>query len=370
MNSMITQPLSAGSIPRKILVIRLSALGDVVLTTPAVRLLSQKYPDAEIHWLTEAPYVSMLSEIPGIRPLGYDKRGTDSGFRGLLNLRKRLKAQNYDLVVDLQNKPKTAFLRTAGKRAVAFRKRTFTESLASLFGRGALLKGPHSAQALAEALFPLGIVLPDDESSRAQALMPKLFVSGAMDAEADSQGIPCRAAASSPGAKPLVGLAPGARWETKRWPGENFAALAKKFEEKGAQILLIGARGDRDEFDRIRGILDNPENCFDTAELSVGGLCGAVSRCSLVISGDSGPAHIAAAFGIPTLAIFGPTDPARWAPRGPKADFISLSLPCSPCSNYGGKKCPLNTHACMRELQVGAVFEKALSLSGIFGDQG
>lgn len=340
--------------PEKILVIRLSALGDNVLAIPAVRLLARRFPGAAIHWLTEQPYVSLLRGVEGVEPIPYDKKGADKGLAGLIRLRRRLGQEGYDLVVDLQNKPKTGILRGAGKRSIAYRKRSFMGALKSLAGREPPLDREHTTEALAKALAPLGIGLPEGEGERQDVLTPRLKATEAMRREASSAGI-------SPSTR-TVGIAPGARWATKRWAAERFALLARRFEDEGRRILLVGGPGDRAAFDVIRGQLAHPELCLDTASLSVGGLAGALACCDLCVTGDSGPAHIAGALGVPTLAIFGPTSVRRWAPRGPFTQVATLNLPCSPCSNFGGDACPLGTHDCMAKLEVEQVHRQAMEL--------
>ena len=342
--------------PKRILIIRLSALGDVLLATPAARLITERFPKAAVHWLVEAPYAPLLEGLPYVeRVIPYDKRGAHRGIAGLWAMRRLLDQNGYGLAIDLQNKPKTAFLRQTAPRSLVFRKRTAGEAFLSLLGREKPLVKGHATALFAEALAPLGIQVP----SGAEALTPDLPLTDAMRSEAGSAGIP------QPLDRPLVGLATGTRWATKCWPADSFARLAQRLESQGCGILLIGSPGDRPAFGVVRSALSSPDACRDTSMLSVAGLAGAIARCSLVISGDSGPAHIAAALGRPTLALFGPTSPIRWAPQGPRARFVSLGLPCSPCSNYGGRECPLGTHACLREMSVGTVFGQALDLLGM-----
>lgn len=341
------------SAPAKVLFIRLSALGDVLLATPAARLIAERFPEARIDWLVEAPYAPLLEGNPRVTPIAYDKRGADRGVAGLRALRRRLKGERYDLAIDLQNKPKTAFLRGVARQVLALRKRSARQGIQSLLGREPPLVRAHATTLFAEVLAPLGIGVPTGEEGVA-ALTPELHLTEVMRAEAR----PC---ASHDGRR-LVGLAPGTRWATKCWPVEKFAALARLLSARDADLLLIGGPGDAPAFADIRAALPSGTSCRDTANLSVGGLAGAIAHCALVVSGDSGPAHIAAALGVPTLTLFGPTSPRRWAPRGPKAVHLSLNMACSPCSNHGSRRCPLGTHACMEALDVGLVAARAEAL--------
>lgn len=338
--------------PDKILLIRLSALGDVLLATPAARLVAERFPNARIDWLVEAPYAPLLTGNPHVRPIAYDKRGRDRGLKGWRQLRARLKSERYDLVIDLQNKPKTALLRGVAPRALVFKKRTLLQSLGALFGQDPPLARAHATRLFGEALAPLDIDLgPQDDERR---LVPELNLTEAMKAEAESL--------FGDSARPIVGLSPGTRWPTKCWPVDKFASLAVDLSARGFELLLIGGPDETRDFSTIRAALPPGVTCRDTARLSVAGLCGAIHHCALVISGDSGPAHIAAALKTPSLTLFGPTSPERWAPRGPNAEHLSLNLACSPCSNHGALRCPLGTHACLRELAVDTVLQRALAM--------
>ena len=337
--------------PGKILLIRLSALGDVLLATPAARLIAERFPKASIDWLVEAPYAPLLMGNPHARPIAYDKRGRDRGLKGLSALRARLKSERYDLVIDLQNKPKTALLRGVAPRSIVFKKRGLLQSLGALFGQDPPLVRAHATRLFCEALAPLDIAV---DSLREQDLLAELNLTEAMRAEAKDL--------VADSGRPLVGLSPGTRWPTKCWPVDKFAALAVDFSARGFDLLLLGGQGETRDFSTIRAALPSGVTCRDTAHLSVAGLCGAIHHCALVISGDSGPAHIAAALKTPSLTLFGPTSPERWAPRGPKAEHLSLNLSCSPCSNHGALRCPLGTHACLRELSVETVLQRALAM--------
>jgi heptosyltransferase-2 len=100
----------------------------------------------------------------------------------------------------------------------------------------------------------------------------------------------------------------------------------------------------------------------DTQHFSVGGLSAAVQACDLVVSNDSGPAHLASALGRPLVVLFGPTSPGRWAPPGDIVRVVSRTLDCSPCSNHGGRRCPIGTHACLEGLEVEVVLAATRTL--------
>ncbi len=329
--------------PKRILLVRLSALGDVLLATPAVRALKRRFPDAEIDWLVERPYLPLVEENPHAAALGYDKRGEHRGLKGWLKLRRQLEERDYDLVIDLQGKPKTALLRSVARDSLAMQKRTPLEAARALFGDDPPLVRAHAVDLFLEALRPLGVE-PDG-----QALELKVSESSRQEARELPAGR-------------LVGLAPGARWATKRWPAEHFAQLAQQLGERGFTPVLFGGPGDRNEIDAVRAAMPAGMPLVDTMSLSVGGLAAAISWLEVLVAGDSGPVHIASALGTPVVALFGPTSPARWRPLSPASEVMRRELPCSPCTNHGGERCPKGHHDCLRQLEVAPVLEAALRL--------
>jgi heptosyltransferase II len=330
--------------PAHILVVRLSALGDVLLATPAVRALAKRYPLARVDWLVEEAYLPLLEANPHARPVAYRKHGVHAGVRGLLGMRRALAAQGYDLVVDLQDKPKTRLFRGLAPRCIAFKKRTKGQALLSLVGQEKPLTRAHAVDLYLEALAPHGIE-PDG-----RALDLKLTET--MRAQAERVLPQGRVAA----------IAPGARWASKRWPAERFALVARSLKAAGYQPLLLGGKADEPVLAAVREGLDFAVP--DTTSLDVGGLAAAIASSALVISGDTGPAHVAAALGVPMVAVFGPTSPERWRPLSDRARVVRVPLPCSPCSNHGDAACPLKHHDCMQKLSVEEVLAAAKSAAG------
>ncbi len=198
----------------------------------------------------------------------------------------------------------------------------------------------HATQLYAEALQPFGIAGPGplkvSLSPQARAL--------AADA---LQGVEA----------PAVALAPGARWATKRWPAERFAAVADALAAEGASIVLAGGPGDRDAFAAMCSHLHAPV-AADLSPLPIDGLAAALARAQLLITCDSGPVHLASAVGTPALALFGPTSTVRWGPP-PPGRALSLGLACSPCTNHGGDFCPEGHHRCLDDLGVETVVAAA-----------
>jgi len=333
-------------VAERILVIRLSALGDVVLATPAARALRAHFPQAKIDWLVDAAYLPVLAHNPHLsNAIPYDRRGEHAGAAGLLRLRSQLRQPKYDLVVDLQAKPKTLALARAlgAKRVVTLQKRTRSEALRAVIGLDRPNVRMHAIEMYLEAL---GVLAVKPQGGRLECSVTE---------RGRTQAAPFFADATS-----VVGISPGARWATKRWESSRFAEVANALTREGHRVLLLGGPGDVAELTAMREKLVQP--ALDTSALGVEGLIAAVQRCKLVIAGDSGPIHIADALGVPTVALYGPTAPRRWAPRDPRHRIIHKDLVCSPCSNHGSKRCPLGSMQCMREISSSEVTAAALGV--------
>jgi len=323
--------------PQSILVIRYSALGDVVLATSVLEPLRERYPNTRIEWVTDPLYAPLLEGLPELaRVHRLAREEPDSA----LNLAARLRGR-FDAVVDLQNKVRSAVVaRVAAPLRTAFRRRTAMRALLALFGNDPPLVRAHATQLYAEALAPLGVT----RAGPVKVSLPPQAVALAADALRSVE-------------PPAVALAPGARWATKRWPAERFAAVADQLSAQGVGIVLCGGPGDRDAFAAFRAVVRAPV-AADLSFLPLDALAASLARVQLLIACDSGPVHLASAVGTPALALFGPTSVTRWGPR-PPGRALSLGLPCAPCSNHGGNYCPEGHHRCLGDLAPEAVLAAA-----------
>jgi ADP-heptose:LPS heptosyltransferase len=147
---------------------------------------------------------------------------------------------------------------------------------------------------------------------------------------------------------PIIGMAPGAMWETKRWPPERFGALAAWAFANGMQVVLTGSSSERDV---TRQVLQVAPQAVDLAgKLELDTLAGVIDRCEVFVANDSGPMHMARALGVPTLALFGSTDPGQFDFTGHALMFAGVS--CSPCSFHGLPRCPRGHLHCLLDLDV------------------
>jgi len=162
--------------------------------------------------------------------------------------------------------------------------------------------------------------------------------------------------------KRAVALAPGSVWSSKRWPLSHYARLAAMLGERGYEVWITGGRNERPLAEAIRKAAPLSR---DLTQLDIGDGAIALGEADVAVTNDSGALHMASAFGTPTLALYGPTDPAAWMPlnQSAKALLAETPLDCRPCTRHD---CPLGHHKCLVELSPQAVFaevERALAHS-------
>jgi heptosyltransferase-2 len=323
------------------LIIRLSSVGDVVLATPVAERLGVARPGLTVDWLVDEGYQAILASHPAVgRVIAYDYLGRHRGPAGARRLVQEIGP--VDLVVDLQHKLRSSLV-TAGLRPRerhVLVKRRGLELVRALVGRDTILQGPHQVERYLA-------VLP--EGAPPEGARPRVVAAAGRVLEARAWR---RAFA---GGRPAVGLVVGARHATKRWPTGHWAALVARCLAAGLGVALLGSPEEVAQAAACLRVNEpGPLDAQGGGELAT--LMARLAVMDAVVSPDSGPAHLAAALGRPVVALFGPTSPARWAPRGSRVRVLRLPLACSPCSNHGSGACPLGTHECLRALGPDEVF--------------
>jgi lipopolysaccharide heptosyltransferase II len=324
--------------PEHILIIRLSAVGDVVLATPAAASLRTIFPDSQITWLVDRGYQDLVKGNPHIdRVVEFDYTGLHRGPTGIRRLASELKP--VDLLVDFQHKVRTlllaAYLRPAQKKVLV--KRHGFGVIKALIGKDAILRAPHQVDRYLDILDEFG----GAESDRRT---PELVVAKEAADYAE------KVIADNGSSNSLIGIFPSTRHQTKKWPAKYTAQLADICLERGFDIAILGGQADKLQAQAVMESMQASPTLVHTSG-SLGQLAGLVSKCKIVVSPDTGPAHMAAALKVPVIALFGPTSPERWAPRGSVCRVLRKELPCSPCSNHGGSSCPIGTYECMQLLK-------------------
>ena len=343
----------------RVLVIRLSSLGDVALTEPVVRAIRTRHPEARIDFVTDTAYAGWVGTAFDVdHAYGFDRRGRDAGLRGLRSMRAQLAKGRYDLVIDLQGKLRTRCLAAGlGTRRLGFVRRTLSRTVQAVVGRERPDHDRHAIEALLDVVRPLGFDLPLHQR-RIQLRRPS---------DAAMAGPPVVPYAPRGPRRLKIGLCAGASMATKRWPAESFGRLTALLAERlrHAQFVAVGGRDDRERFAVIRRHVTSDR--WDEASLggNIEALATTVAGLDLLISNDTGPAHLAYGYRVPTLVLFGPTSWIRWGPPADRGHgVVRLALDCAPCSNFGGRRCPRADRrwACLRNLDPMTVAEAAARL--------
>lgn len=337
-----------GGPPQKILIVRLSSIGDIVLTTPVVRALRRRFPSAEIHYLVKAAYAGLVSENPNLDAvITFPDHARIKDLRRLL---VRLRANRYDLCIDLHRSWRTAILRRllAG-RWLTYRKHVVRRAL-YVVTKNERLALPPAVERYFRAVAPLGL---SDDGRGTELHLPATVVWQTTTL--------LRQAGWAPG--PTVGLVPGAGYFTKRWPPERFAELAVRLHAAvGSQILVFGSEADRAAAETIVGAVG--EGGLNLAgRLSLMESVAALDCCDLVVANDTGLMHAADALGKNLVAIFGSTTSGLgFFPHGCRAVVVEAEVPCRPCSHLGRGRCPKGHFRCMEAISVSQVERAALRL--------
>ncbi len=334
---------------QRILIVQTAFLGDLILTLPLIQETSRRFPGAAIDLLMLPAWRNLVETHPNISDLLlYDKHDRDRGAGAFLRWCLRLRRRRYSLALVPHRSLRSALLvRLAGiPIRIGFDRSTgrllFTDCVP-------YQTRWHEARRNLSLLTPLGY--------GAETPMRPVLVCTEADHRAVIQWLH---EADVPSGMPLVVLAPGSMWATKRWPAERYAQLASRLNRAGYAVALIGGEQDRALCQAIArqagGCTRNAAGRFSFRQSAC-----LMTRSCLLIGNDSAPIHLAWAVGTPVVAIFGPTVPEfGFFPGGPEDRVVELKeLPCRPCSLHGPRRCPVRSHRCMTEIHVETVWAVA-----------
>lgn len=318
---------------KKILILRLSSLGDVLLTTPLVRILSKHFPDSRIDYVISEPYYDLIKNNPYLfNILIYDK--SKSVFNPLTNPEQLL--ESYDLVIDLQANLRTKILsfnkalirkqyskQRLHKLSLVFRKKPLIEDFSVPLNYINSINIDHIEDD------GLGLEFWLKKDLTAKEYLP---VSNKKKPRNES----------------VITIAPGAKHFTKRWKSEGYISLIKQLNEKyKCQINLVGSESEKEVCSFIESKIKFPINNL-CGKLSLEETAELIDSSGLVISNDSGIMHIAAARNIPVIVIFGSTVPEfGFYPFRTHFEIVQKELSCRPCTHIGREKCPKKHFDCM-----------------------
>jgi len=328
----------------KILILRLSSIGDIVLTQPVVAALAQQYPKAEIHYLTKKAFHPIV-EAFGITITIHHWEELKS-FGALFRFGRSYK---FDLVVDLHNKFNTFLIKTviAGKKTATYEKHHLL--------RRKIVK--HKTCKTISSTVDLYFTALKKLSVSSKRSYPQLVAS-----ELTKPELIKYLQKTDPELK-LIGVFPGAQHKTKQYPVEQLLEVLKQISKDWKlRFFTLGSASEQHLAEHLRqnSDLEIIDLC---GKLSIKELINVTAKFDFVISNDSGPMHIAAALGKPQIASFGATHPKLgFAPLNDNATVLSAELPCQPCSLHGGENCPLGHFNCMKKIKPELVAEKINNL--------
>ena len=351
---------------RRILVVRVDLIGDLVLSLPAVRALHRAYPDAEIDMLVRPSTAGVLAGQPDVtRIITYEpnvwRRPTSlikpRNWAGALRLIETLRATHYDLCVSISGDWASVLAWTSGaRRRVGYAGEAYQGLLTDAVPGGRYTVRQHEIEYVRALARAAGGICANDD-------LPRLHVEPG--AATGIQRTLERAGIAG-GNRPLVVLHPGAQnGMAKRWPTESWAALADLLvAQLGARIVLTGVPGDA----AISGAIVRRarQRIADlTGRTSLPELIALLAHCDVLVSGDSGPLHIASALDTPVVGLYGPTDPAISGPLGPNAIVLRRRIWCGPCYDARATAdCRFSNPVCMKgispEMTLAAVRRQLL----------
>lgn len=327
--------------PRRIGIVKPSALGDVVQTLPVLTAMRARWPQARIVWVVNRPFAGILDGHPDLDAVMFFDRRTSSWWeraKSLTGFVQVLRAEKFDLVFDLQGLLRSGLMAwfSGARRRVGFAdaregsKWLYTDVVPAM---------PWETPALERYWQMVRAWGGGDAVPAAKFGFRPLHHAWA---EAAWRHLP----------EPWIAVHPGAQWQTKRWPAAKYAEVLKRIQERfDAGVALVGSGAERPICDEIAAAL--PGGVVNLAgETSLLQLAALLRRAKVMLSNDSGPMHLAAALGTRCVSLFTCTSPRRAGPHGPDHRVLATNVPCA--ASYF-KTCP--TMHCMEDLTVSRVAE-------------
>ena len=337
-----------------ICIFQTSFLGDSVLTTPLVKKTAKMFPKAKITVVTRPQTVDIFKHLPEVNKIIIDDKKGINQILGIFKTARSIRQAKADVLLVPHRSFRSALIAWLSGTKVRI---GFTNSEGKFFYTKTVPfswmihdaeRNLYLLQGIVQDNFKVELNLDNGNTDAEETIAKLLKDSGA-------EG------------KILVGVHPSSVWPTKCWPAENYAKLITRMEkELGLTSLLIGGPKDLEVSEQVARLTDgHPINLATKTSLTE--LMALMKRLKLFVTNDSGPMHIATAFGVPTLAIFGPTTKELgFFPYGEGHRVIEVkNLPCRPCALHGGKKCPLGHFKCMKDISVDEVFNNVKEMLNI-----
>jgi lipopolysaccharide heptosyltransferase I len=364
----------------RILLIKPSALGDVVHTLPVLVKLRARYPRARIDWLITPEnaevvrYHPALSNVVLFARRDFSRRGRRwRAFLSFFGLLKQIRRAKYELIIDMHGQVRSAFFALISgarvrigfdrpiKRGLTVSAEHDLKNVPNHGWRGARegswIAYTHripiptlDVHAIDRYLWVAPLLgLDDSPPDLTIHLSPQ--ATDRMNRLLEEHGVP--------ESKPLVVLVPGTIWETKHWTIEGFAGVARQFLQDGFAVALAGTTRDQQRCRQIAAAA--PGTCDLSGKTTAADLAALIRRAEVAVTNDSGSMHVAASLGKPMVSVFGPTNPVHIGPYERPESVVRVDLPCSPCNYRRLSQCPFD-HACMKQVNSAMVVERVRKL--------
>jgi len=326
----------AAKVSKRILIIKPSSLGDIVHALPALAEIRKKNPTAFISWMVKKEWAPMLRGHPMLDEVLEVNFTVSSLFSVVRVLRDRC----FDLVFDLQGLLRTGLLSWVSGAPIRIGFADAREGAYLFYTRSIIapMREMHAvdrylllASYLGETIPEVNFVLPDSEEVRTK--VKNLFDGVGLDSSAR-----------------VIGIAPSARWITKRWESSSFAEVADQLQDtENCKVVFIGGPNENEKVCAVKNLMKTTSANL-TGLTAVSDLPAVMQRLSVLITNDSGPMHIAAAVGTPVVALFGPTSELCTGPYGSLHSVLTSYVECRPCFR---RKCHNSkTHECLTSISV------------------
>jgi len=325
---------------KKILIIKPRGIGDIVLSTTVLDNLNSYFPAAEIHYLVEEFAKQSVENNPLVKKIHTMQKTEFSYF-----VSRRIRKEKYDLIIDLWSNPRSAqitFLSGAKYRlGYSYRGRRYAYNIKANAGRGDVHSAEHNLELLKAIDVPITsknihYYINKNSQEKADRFIKSLKLIN----------------------KNIIGIIPSGGWESKRCDAVKWIEICKELINKlDVSLLLLWGPGDERDAEKIKSELQ--DEITIAPETDVDEMAALINNCDVVIANDSGPMHIAAALNIPTLGLFGPTDPKKHGPYSDNSTYIIKDdLDCIICNKL---VCPFN-HECMLSISNEMVSYKIIEL--------
>jgi lipopolysaccharide heptosyltransferase II len=343
---------------RRILLLRLERIGDLLMTLPALQDVRRLAPQAELDLVAGswnaaiARAIPTVSRIQSLDAAWLAREGGGLGLPALIKSARGWRRRGYDLAINFEPDVRSNLL-------LAMSGAQWTAGYRS-GGGGALLDIALDYDPAAHT------------SDNARRLVAEAFGRPLDGTLAVPAPLTISPASRHDGARllagagaPLIGIHASGGRAVKQWPTERFSDVACRLvEQRGATIILTGSAADRPLIDAIKQAVPSGRAIDLGGSVDLPTLAAVISRLDLLVTGDTGPMHLAHAVGTPIVAVFGPSDPARYAPRGPYDRIVRVDLPCSPCNRIRlpPARCTGHTPDCLALIDADSVFAAAVSV--------